>query len=590
MNKSRCGSRTKCHSRSPDSSSGPQTVEYGTANTLTGHVLDPQRVNLEMRAEISNIVSRDSNEMVISRTSAETSVTAWNDRYLVWAAVEPTTAGPGTNRHSVYIMVKPHINLPSQGLANVAEDRRPDGTPPRQVLLDVRTVTANRQASSDLGIEWQQTTTKAGVFPDRGGTRTGSAPDLSFTDSLLAVLDLLQKNGQAQISSQQILTQERHQSQIKALKEEWSTRAEPRKTETGTIITVRPHVASNNSAILLNLTIHTTRRLPTPPGSDLPMRSSSECQTTITLQDGSTAAVGGLSNNGTGATDPAGQETVIFVTPHLVQDGNDTPVRAAQAAAPDVHVAPPTRLTPEQISDPRREYVNSDPQVSGLSKRIVTVERDLITQQARTSTHRDVALSQAVLEILKRCLAERRSQLEQEFDNGLPQQREGRTGSSAERRPEATLTATFANTDLRDVLAEIAKQTGVTITPDATVKATPITAEFVQVSIDAALQQVLKNTGYHFRKADNGTYLVFWPLSNSFMSADLGSNARAGPCVATTGDVSRTPARWHIRKSRHMAMSRADASTCPRANVRRSVRRTRPHRPATESSGQEQLE
>ena len=134
---------------------------------------------------------------------------------------------------------------------------------------------------------------------------------------------------------------------------------------------------------------------------------------------------------------------------------------------------------------------------------------------------------------------------EQEFDNGLPQQREGRTGSSAERRPEATLTATFANTDLRDVPAEIAKQTGVTITPDATVKATPITAEFVQVSIDAALQQVLKNTGYHFRKADNGTYLVFWPLSNSFMSADLAqtlqdlSMAARVPIVAAP-DVSGT--------------------------------------------------
>jgi len=44
-------------------------------------------------------------------------------------------------------------------------------------------------------------------------------------------------------------------------------------------------------------------------------------------------------------------------------------------------------LSPEQKVSLRREYVNSDPMVSELSKTIVSMERDLITQQALVKMH-----------------------------------------------------------------------------------------------------------------------------------------------------------------------------------------------------------
>ena len=55
-----------------------------------------------------------------------------------------------------------------------------------------------------------------------------------------------------------------------------------------------------------------------------------------------------------------------------------------------------------------------------------------------------------------------------------------------------------------------------------TVKPMPVTAKLADVSVDTALQQVLKDTSYSFRKADNGTYVVFRPLSNCFPGIDLG--------------------------------------------------------------------
>ena len=59
------------------------------------------------------------------------------------------------------------------------------------------------------------------------------------------------------------------------------------------------------------------------------------------------------------------------------------------------------------------------------------------------------------------------------------------------------------------------------IVPDATVKPTRITVEFSDVSVDAALRQILKGTDYISKQAADGSYVVFRPLSNAFPGTDL---------------------------------------------------------------------
>ena len=122
------------------------------------------------------------------------------------------------------------------------DERRPDGTPPRQVLLDVRTVTMDSGALESLGVQWSRPTGGPSA-----SVRTGSATDETFTGALLTALDRLQADHQATVSSQQIIVQERYQSQIKALRDQWSAGAQPHKTETGTVVKVRPHVANDNT-------------------------------------------------------------------------------------------------------------------------------------------------------------------------------------------------------------------------------------------------------------------------------------------------------------------------------------------------------
>ena len=132
----------------------------------------------------------------------------------------------------------------------------------------------------------------------------------------------------------------------------------------------------------------------------------------------------------TGGQGRPGQETVIFVTTRLLPDRKETPVGTPQAAGPDTRVTPPVSLTPEQTASMRREYVNSDPMVNELSKSIVAIERDLITQQALVKEHPRLSQEQAALVDLKDKLVSRRRELEKEFDNGLT----ARTGGSLDRQ------------------------------------------------------------------------------------------------------------------------------------------------------------
>lgn len=77
-------------------------------------------------------------------------------------------------------------------------------------------------------------------------------------------------------------------------------------------------------------------------------------------------------------------------------------------------------ISPDELVAERREYVNTNPMVSGLSSNVVEMERDLLAaQQTLTPGNPVLAQKRAALDTFKQTLEERRKELETEFDEGL---------------------------------------------------------------------------------------------------------------------------------------------------------------------------
>jgi succinoglycan biosynthesis transport protein ExoP len=88
-------------------------------------------------------------------------------------------------------------------------------------------------------------------------------------------------------------------------------------------------------------------------------------------------------------------------------------------------------LSPEQAMNLRRDYVNSNPLVSELSKSVVAMEQDLIlAQQTHQPGHPALVQRQATLDAFKKRLDTQRQELEQEYDSGM----EGRLKDAAQQR------------------------------------------------------------------------------------------------------------------------------------------------------------
>jgi succinoglycan biosynthesis transport protein ExoP len=88
-------------------------------------------------------------------------------------------------------------------------------------------------------------------------------------------------------------------------------------------------------------------------------------------------------------------------------------------------------LSPEQAMSLRRDYVNSNPMVAELSKRVVAMEQDLIVaQQSHQQGHPALVQMQATLDAFKKRLDDKRQELELEYDSGM----EGRLKEAARQR------------------------------------------------------------------------------------------------------------------------------------------------------------
>ncbi len=88
-------------------------------------------------------------------------------------------------------------------------------------------------------------------------------------------------------------------------------------------------------------------------------------------------------------------------------------------------------LSPEQVMSQRRDYVNSNPMVAELSKRVVGMEQDLmIAQQTHQQGHPLLMQLQTTLDAFNKRLDAKRQELELEFDSGM----EGRLKEAARQR------------------------------------------------------------------------------------------------------------------------------------------------------------
>ena len=217
------------------------------------------------------------------------------------------------------------VTAPQQLADRIVADIKRLDRCPRQVLLTARVVSIERGNMLNLGMEWGMPKIRAGAFSDsyvRGvvtgdhpagttpwGVQIGYSPDKTFTDSLLLSLNLLQENGQADIvANPQVMAMDGKPSQIKNIVEEWFmmsaptngnlfyTQSQLEKIESGTILTITPLIGDNND-IRLEMAVEVSDSIPSGVGSNLPVITRRQAKNYVTIPDGGTAAVSGLTEN-----------------------------------------------------------------------------------------------------------------------------------------------------------------------------------------------------------------------------------------------------------------------------------------------------
>jgi type II secretory pathway component GspD/PulD (secretin) len=277
----------------------------------------------------------------------------------------------------------------------------------RQVLLDARVVVMERGDLLNLGVEWGWPTIRAGVFHDGAGTDTslpipgwpwgvqiGYSPDRTFTDSLMMALNLLQENSQADIiANPKVIAQDGRQAEIRVVQEEWfymlpqtlqqnnfgfGSMGDLQKIESGTVLTITPRIGDNND-IMLEVAVEVSDSIPKARGSELPLVTRRMAKNAVTVKDGGTVAVGGLTENRSKSSekrvpvlsnipllgelfknrnnDKASREVAVFVTAHLVPEGTQV-AGASPASAGPVDVST-MRAQPESPDDFRRKLAES---------------------------------------------------------------------------------------------------------------------------------------------------------------------------------------------------------------------------------------
>ncbi len=223
----------------------------------------------------------------------------------------------------------------------------------------------------------------------------GYTPDRTFTDSLMMALNLLQENSQADIiANPKVIAQDGRQAEMRVIQEEWFmmtgptandvfgaySRAELQKIESGTVLTITPRIGDNND-ITLEMAVEVSDSIPKARGSELPLVTRRTAKNAVTVKDGGTVAVGGLTENRSKSSekrvpvlsnipllgelfknrnnDKASREVAVFVTAHLVREGAQMAGAPAALAGPAGPAEVPTTGGPASPDDFRRQLAES---------------------------------------------------------------------------------------------------------------------------------------------------------------------------------------------------------------------------------------
>jgi len=230
--------------------------------------------------------------------------------------------GPtGTDTYTVVVTAPPTL------MNRIVADLKQIDRPLSQILLDARIVVMEKGDLLNLGVEWGWPKIQAGMFSSNhygGGDPTadfggegpwgiqiGYTPDAIFTNSLELTLNLLIQNGEATILSKpQVLAQDGKESKIEVTTEEYYmltspdvagsyyTRTELQEIKSGTTLTITPHLGDNNDITLL-VAVEVSDSIPRGRGSDLPVVTRRKAENNVTIKDGGTVALAGLTENRT---------------------------------------------------------------------------------------------------------------------------------------------------------------------------------------------------------------------------------------------------------------------------------------------------
>ncbi|MEJ2703327.1 MAG: hypothetical protein P8Z79_12880, partial [Sedimentisphaerales bacterium] len=305
--------------------------------------------------------------------------------------VKAETGPAGTDTYTVVVTAPPDMKK------RIIADLKKIDRLPAQILLDARIVVMEKGDLLNLGVQWSWPTLRAGVFGgdnygsgdsdfDFGGNwpwgvQIGYSPDNTFTNALEMTLNLLIENSEASIMAQpKVLAQDGKTSQIQVMQEEYYmltpptelgvyaySRAELQTIESGTKLEITPHVGDNND-ITLQISMEVSDSIPRARGSDLPLVTRRTADNNVTIQDGGTVALAGLTENRTRSNrqrvpglsrlplvgelfknkddDNASREIAVFITAHLVPQSTRAAAYAPSAPQPSTRMPASAYQTP----------------------------------------------------------------------------------------------------------------------------------------------------------------------------------------------------------------------------------------------------
>jgi type II secretory pathway component GspD/PulD (secretin) len=319
----------------------------------------------------------------------------------------PTEAGggltSGTRMSKTYTVA---VTAPPALMERIIADLKSFDRMPDQVLLKARIVAMARTDLLNLGVEWGWPTMQMGFFSGnnygRGdpandfggkspwGVQMGYTPDLTFTNALQLALNLLTVNGEATIRAEpQVMALDGKQATMKVINEEYFfltadnpnssqsfyTSSQLETIESGTTLTITPHIVENDR-IVLQVSVEVSDSIPKGRTTDLPIVTRRTADNTVTVENGGTVALAGLTREDSTTTHKrtpglsnlpligplfsnsddvtTSREVAVFVTATILPQNQYGAATSIPRAAPPVPAAPQRFSMPSSPPDAGR--------------------------------------------------------------------------------------------------------------------------------------------------------------------------------------------------------------------------------------------